>query len=117
MIPLFSISQIREADSFAINQLGIPGIALMENASISIYNIVKEKYSPGSHSSIGFVCGKGNNGGDGFAVARHFVNEGFRVKVIYIGPEEELSEDALINFSILKNLSKDNSSLIIISPG
>ncbi|MCX6151697.1 MAG: NAD(P)H-hydrate dehydratase [Ignavibacteriales bacterium] len=109
MIPLFSVSQVKAADSFAINQLGIPSVILMENASTSIFNIVKEKYYPDKFLPIGFVCGKGNNGGDGFAVARHFFNEGYKVKVIYLADENELTGDSLTNFLILKNLITKNS--------
>ncbi len=117
MIPLFSNSQIREADSFAINQLGISGIALMENASRSIYEITLDKYPVAKDSLIGFVCGRGNNGGDGFAVARHFINNGYNVKVIYLGEPEEMSEDARTNFFILQNLLIEHkkSSLVKFS--
>jgi ADP-dependent NAD(P)H-hydrate dehydratase / NAD(P)H-hydrate epimerase len=113
MIPLFSIAQIREADNFAISQLGIPGIVLMENASISIFNIVKERFAPVKELPIGFVCGKGNNGGDGFTVARHFLNEGYKVKLVHIGNEEDLIGDAQSNFQIIKQLA-DRSTLAAI---
>lgn len=114
MIPLFSVSLTREADSYAINELGMPGILLMENASVSIFNKVSNKY-PGLayHSFIGFVCGKGNNGGDGFAAARHFANSGAKVKVIYIAGEDELSGDALENFLILQNILQHNSGSVM----
>ncbi|MGE5411022.1 MAG: NAD(P)H-hydrate dehydratase [Clostridiales bacterium] len=115
MIPLFSVKQIRESDSYAISELGIPGLILMENASVSIFNIVQKTFSlSASDSSIGFVCGKGNNGGDGFAVARHFVNNGFRVVVISLSEETELQGDALLNFQILKSLlDKVEGSVLI----
>ncbi len=114
MIPLFSIQQIKEADSFAINQLRIPSITLMENASRSIFESILEKLQLDKNSLIGFVCGKGNNGGDGFAAARHFVNNGFCVRVIYLGEPGEMTEDARTNFFILQNLLIENrkSSLI-----
>ena len=115
MIPLYSTSQIRETDSFAINQLGIPSVVLMENAALQIFNISTEKFQELNLkiSSLGFVCGKGNNGGDGFAVARHFANYGFRVNVIYLGNNEEMSGDCLINFNILKNLAAINPKIIL----
>ncbi|MCU7495838.1 MAG: NAD(P)H-hydrate dehydratase [Ignavibacteria bacterium] len=105
MIPLFSVSQVRDADDYAINQLQIPGLLLMENASLSIYSIIREHYpSLNKNDLIGIVCGKGNNGGDGFALARHFINSGFRVGVIYLSGSEELKGDALSNFEILSNV-------------
>ena len=113
MIPLYSVAQIREADNYALNNLGIPGIVLMENASVSIYNIVKEKYGLNKNFPVGFVCGKGNNGGDGFATARHFINNGFRVKVIHMGSEEEMAGDALTNYKIIKNLTDKKSGSVL----
>lgn len=103
MIPLYSAQQVRDADSYAINSLGIPSIVLMENASRSIYDSILSNFDKSIHS-IGIVCGKGNNGGDGFALARHFVNNEFNVRVLSLGDESELKGDALTNFRILKNL-------------
>jgi hydroxyethylthiazole kinase-like uncharacterized protein yjeF len=113
MIPLFSVTQIREADRYAIDNLGIPGIVLMENASFSIFNSVIEKYIPDKNYPVGFVCGKGNNGGDGFAVARHFLNVGYRVKVIHLGNEDELAGDAQTNFKILRKLIGNKSGSVL----
>ncbi|MEW6507552.1 MAG: NAD(P)H-hydrate dehydratase [Bacteroidota bacterium] len=114
MIPLYSAQQVREADSHAINVLGIPSIVLMENASRSIFESVLRNIDT-TVKNIGIICGKGNNGGDGFAVARHFLNNNFNVRVISIGAEEELKGDSLTNFRILKNLLNvyPQSSLII----
>lgn len=105
MIPLYTSQQVREADSFAINTLGIPRIVLMENAARSLYaEIMKSTEDSLENKNVGIVCGKGNNGGDGFALARHFIINGYNVKVISLGAEEELKGDALINFRITKNL-------------
>ncbi|MEI7811875.1 MAG: NAD(P)H-hydrate dehydratase [Ignavibacteria bacterium] len=112
MIPLFSVSQVRDADNYAINELQIPGLLLMENASRSIFDIVKKHVNDlPKNRPLGFVCGKGNNGGDGFAVARHFINDGYTVKVIYLAGKDELSGDALINFELLlKSASLNNGN-------
>jgi NAD(P)H-hydrate epimerase len=105
MIPLFTSEQVRSADNYAIKKLGIPGIVLMENASLSIFHSILE-YIPdlNSNDTIGIVAGKGNNGGDGFALARQFFNAGIPVKVISIGDEKELAGDALVNYRIVKKL-------------
>lgn len=114
MIPLYSAQQVREADSYAINTLAIPSIVLMENASRSIFDSILRNINS-SVDNIGIVCGKGNNGGDGFAVARHFINNESNVRVISLGGEDELKGDSLTNFRILKNLLIDypQSKLII----
>ncbi len=112
MIPLFDKKQIRDADLYAINQLQIPGIVLMENAALNSFNAILEEHFI-EDGIIGIVCGKGNNGGDGYAIARHFVNNGFIVKVIIIPEMTEIIGDALINFNILNQLSKSNTNLNI----
>ncbi len=105
MIPLFSSTQNREADNYAFNELKIPGPVLMENASRSIFETVVKNFDlTDVINPIGFIAGKGNNAGDGFAVARHFINAGFNVKVISLSDENTLTGDALLNYSILKNL-------------
>lgn len=102
MKPLYSAKQIREADNFAISQLKMPGIILMENAAINIARFVKEIVSEKSLIKKAVIlCGKGNNGGDGFACARHLINDGFEILLIYIAGDEELHGDALSNFNIL----------------
>jgi len=115
MIPLYSTRQIREVDEFAINKLKIPGIVLMENASLEIYNYVEsareELKLPGK---IGLLCSKGNNGGDGYAAARHFLNNGYEVSVIRIGNVQEMSPDCKTNYTALKNLSDKNKNIHII---
>ena len=111
MIPLYNASQIRNLDSFAIKRLNVPGIVLMENAAIGIYQTILERVD--NINCVGVVCGKGNNGGDGYAVARHFSNAGFNVKVISLGTDNDLSEDCKTNFNILKNLSAKRKNLSI----
>ena len=105
MIPLYTTQQVREADGFAINSLGIPAIVLMENAARSLFTEIISFVNEGLvNNEVGIVCGKGNNGGDGLALARHFIINDFKVKIISLGAEEELKGDALINFRITKNM-------------
>ena len=109
MIPLYSAQQVREADSYAINELAIPSIVLMENASRSIFDEVIRHFGHLMENNIiGIICGKGNNGGDGFAVARHFINSGYDVRIISLGAEDELKGDALINYRIVSNLLSES---------
>ncbi|NNG27107.1 MAG: NAD(P)H-hydrate epimerase, partial [Ignavibacteriaceae bacterium] len=113
MIPLYSTSQIRKIDDYAIVKLGIPGIVLMENASREIYEIASRKTAELNLNNIGFVCGSGNNAGDGFAAARHFANEGYKVNIIYTGTEKEMTSDCKTNFSILKKIAANNKKIKI----
>ena len=116
MIPLFSTGQIRETDEFAINELKVPGPVLMENASLEIFSYVElSREELKLPKRIAVICGKGNNGGDGYAAARHFLNNGYEIAVIKIGEEEEMSPDCRTNYIILKNLGNKNKNLTFIN--
>jgi ADP-dependent NAD(P)H-hydrate dehydratase / NAD(P)H-hydrate epimerase len=93
-------SMMRELDKYCIETLGIPGIVLMENAALKVLKNINLKIC----DSFTIVCGKGNNGGDGFAIARHLHVSGKKVEVFSIGTKEDMSEDCRTNYSILKNL-------------
>ncbi len=115
MIPLFSTSQIRETDDWAIKELQIPGVVLMENASLEIFNYVEAaRERQNVPQKIAIICGKGNNGGDGYAAARHFLNNGYETTVVKIGEESEMSDDCRTNFTILRNLGAKNKLFAII---
>lgn len=91
---------MREIDRYCMDTLKIPGIVLMENAALKILNnldLVKQH-------SFAVICGKGNNGGDGFAVARHLQVLGKKVEVFLAGNKEGMSEACIINYEIIKNL-------------
>ncbi|MEE9431906.1 MAG: NAD(P)H-hydrate dehydratase [Melioribacteraceae bacterium] len=108
MIPLFTSDQVRRADSYAINELKIPGIVLMENAAISIKDAILIEFPTlNSNSAFGIICGKGNNGGDGFALARQLLISGYNVKIISLAKENEWKGDFLTNFVITKKLIQD----------
>lgn len=109
MIPLFSNSQIRALDSFAINKLQVSGIVLMENAAIGITETILGRFP--DISTVGIVCGKGNNGGDGFAVARHLSNKGIDVQVIYLSDSLSMSDDCRTNFELCSNLAQVRKNL------
>lgn len=107
MIPLYSAKQVRDADVYAINKLGISPIILMENAARSIYDITVEYSEYFANKNVGIVCGKGNNGGDGFALARHLLINDFEVVLVFLGKENDLKGEALDNYRIVNNLLKD----------
>lgn len=89
---------MRAADKTASESYGIPSIVLMENAAISCVSELQ------GFDSFTVLCGKGNNAGDGFAIARHLINRGKNVKV-YALFGETFSGDSKTNFDILKNMS------------
>ena len=111
MIPLFTAEQNRNADKYAVETLGLQGPMLMENASRSVFiETLKAFPELNNMMTIGVVAGKGNNGGDGFTTARHFINNGYYVKIITLADEKMLKGDALLNFNATKNLIAQTKS-------
>lgn len=103
-------SQMRQIDNRAIQEFKIPGIVLMENAAIQSVNVIKGRYPAAPYPKVLILAGVGNNGGDGFAVARHLYLMGYGVTVMIISRNgKKPSGDASTNLEIIKNLS---SSLI-----
>ncbi|GAB4129008.1 MAG: bifunctional ADP-dependent NAD(P)H-hydrate dehydratase/NAD(P)H-hydrate epimerase [Ignavibacteriales bacterium] len=113
MIPLYSSQQIRSADNFAIENLSIPSIVLMENAARSILESIKRRIEL-KGKIISVLCGKGNNGGDGLALAKFLLYEDAQVNVILLNRADNLSEDAKVNYKIFSSLLKyyPNSRII-----
>ncbi|MDD3765553.1 MAG: NAD(P)H-hydrate dehydratase [Eubacteriales bacterium] len=97
---LADAAQAKNIDYLTINQYKIPGLVLMENAGAAAAR--HAALLGGSKYSI--LCGKGNNGGDGFVVARHLLSQGFDVSVMLVADESSIKGDALANLDMLKNL-------------
>jgi len=90
----------REVDTLAINEYQIPGIVLMENAGRGAVDALVDY---GIYGHILICCGKGNNAGDGFVMARHLTLRGYRATLCLFAPPDELTGDAAINYEIAKN--------------
>jgi len=103
---VMSRDQVRKFDAWAINQLGIPGTVLMENAGRSCAELIKEKLGDIEKPSVCIFCGTGNNGGDGYVIARHLLNSGFEVKVVICGDREKIKGDAKLNLDILEAMGQ-----------
>ncbi|UNC91428.1 NAD(P)H-hydrate dehydratase [Candidatus Contubernalis alkaliaceticus] len=108
---IVTAEKMREMDARAIKQYEIPGVVLMENAGLRVVEAIMEMgVAPGSRVVV--VSGKGNNGGDGFVIARHLVNLGFEVPVFSFSSEEEYRGDARTNFMVLKNMGVNTIHII-----
>ncbi|NUN08070.1 MAG: NAD(P)H-hydrate dehydratase [Ignavibacteriaceae bacterium] len=107
MLPLYTTGQIRQVDSEAINYFSFPSLLLMENAAINSVNIAIDKLGLNSKfDKIAVICGRGNNGGDGYAIARHFAVRGYKVEVFSLYSDAELTPDALVNFRLLSRIKE-----------
>lgn len=96
---LVTSATMRQIDREAIDNRGIPSDKLMENAGSGIaLRILTDLLPQPVSSRVCVYCGKGNNGGDGFVVARHLSQAGVEVQVFFIGPPKDLSKDARLNY-------------------
>lgn len=93
-----SRDQVRELDRRASEEFGVPSVVLMENAGRGAAELL---LSLGVDGPVVICCGKGNNGGDGFVIARHLDNHGVSVRVLLFARPEELTGDAALNYQIL----------------
>src|SRR5258707_11258430 len=102
--------EMREVDRLTTERFGIPGLELMEAAGKSVAEVFLEKFKERNGRLTGLVCvlcGKGNNGGDGFVVARLLKGQVGRVKVVLFAEPGELRGDAAKNYERWKGLGED----------
>jgi ADP-dependent NAD(P)H-hydrate dehydratase / NAD(P)H-hydrate epimerase len=92
--PVFTAAEMRALDARAIETLGIPGPRLMEHAGRGAAALIAREWTPIRGKRILVLCGKGNNGGDGFVVARHLKAKGARLRVLLAGLRGEVKGDA-----------------------
>ncbi len=97
-----SSSQMRKLDETSIKDYGIPGVVLMENAAAATVREIEALKLERSAAAV--FCGTGNNGGDGFVIARLLHNRGWQVEVLLCGDEAKVKGDALINLEIIQKL-------------
>jgi NAD(P)H-hydrate epimerase len=98
---LLSREQARALDRRAIEEFGVPGVVLMENAGRGAAELLR---ALGIRGLVAICCGGGNNGGDGFVIARHLHNQQVPVRLLLFGRPEELTGDAAINFHVIARL-------------
>ena len=97
---ILTSDQMKKIDKTAIEEIGILGPILMENAGLRIFEKLREKFPEVSKEKIVIVAGKGNNGGDGLVVARHLYNRGARPYVLLLASKGEMKGDAAVNLKI-----------------
>ena len=101
---ILNAAQMREADRFTIEEIGIPSLVLMENAGRQVVAAMEAAYEPRLNGRVAVLCGRGNNGGDGFVVARTLMQRGIDASVFVIGSLTEVRGDAKTNLDILGRL-------------
>jgi hydroxyethylthiazole kinase-like uncharacterized protein yjeF len=101
---ILTAAQMREADRFTIEEIGIPSLVLMENAGRQVVAAIEAGYEEQLAGRVAVLCGRGNNGGDGFVVARTLLQRGIDAAVFVIGALADVRGDARVNLDILGRL-------------
>lgn len=97
--------QVRQIDRIAIEQIGIPGVVLMENAGRHAAQAILELLPNPAAARVCVLCGPGNNGGDGFVVARYLHNAEARVTILLACEPQKITGDARVNYEIAQRMS------------
>jgi hydroxyethylthiazole kinase-like uncharacterized protein yjeF len=99
---ILDAAQMRNIDRRTIERFGVPSIVLMENAALAVVDAIAGHYPDADR--VALVCGLGQNGGDGFAVARHLENRGVVPVLIVVGDRAAIKGDALTNLTVCERL-------------
>lgn len=103
---VMSRDEVRAFDAWAINTLGIPGVVLMENAGRSCAEFIKKELAGVTKPKVCIFCGTGNNGGDGYVIARHLLGSGFEAISVLCGDRNKVKGDAKTNLDILEKMGQ-----------
>jgi ADP-dependent NAD(P)H-hydrate dehydratase / NAD(P)H-hydrate epimerase len=108
---IVSAAEMREIDRVTSGRFGVPSLTLMENAGGAVARFVVSTYPLAER--VGVVCGKGNNGGDGFVVARKLLEAGRAVRLLLLCDQAELRGDAAVMYEKLPTLTLKIAALIV----
>jgi NAD(P)H-hydrate epimerase len=111
---VLSREKVHQVDRRAIDEYGMSGLVLMENAGRGVVEVL---CSLGVKGPVAICCGKGNNAGDGFVIARHLDLRGIPARVVLLVDPVELTGDAAVNFRIVKQAALPFMQLGEFSPG
>jgi len=101
---LVTTNEMRELDRKAIEEVGIPGLLLMENAGLQVVHHAERRFGSWRGKRVLVLCGGGNNGGDGMVVARQVAQRGAEVRIVLAADPVKVAGDALTNLQIVQRL-------------
>ncbi len=102
---ILTASEMQEMDRETSQNFGLPGRVLMENAGRGVFQVLMETFPDAFHGGVAVAAGRGNNGGDGFVVARYLATYGIPVTVYLLSEASRLKGDANDNFNLLTHLN------------
>ncbi len=114
MQPVVSADEMRWCDRTTIEKYGIAGLLLMENAGRGVAEVMQREYGRLQGKRVYIFCGKGNNGGDGFVIARYLHSMGAMTTVVLLPSSHQLTGDAKSNYTIVRRLSRVSNSTLRI---
>ncbi len=101
MKEIVTCSEMKELDHRTIKDMGVPSCVLMERAALKVVEEMEKDFTDSEHILV--VCGRGNNGGDGIAIARLLHLKGVRAEILLAGGEKGMTEDAALQYRIAEN--------------
>lgn len=101
---LVTAKEMQNIDQTAIQTFGIPGSVLMENAGRGATRVLIEQLRPFKNKKVGIAAGGGNNGGDGFVIARYLYEKGIETTVFLLSTKEKIKGDAKLNLNLVEKL-------------
>jgi ADP-dependent NAD(P)H-hydrate dehydratase / NAD(P)H-hydrate epimerase len=105
---ILTAAEMKEVDRLTSARYGVPSLKLMENAGRSVAEFIQSQFPHLASRRVIVLCGKGNNGGDGFVVARHLLKMGAKPEVYLVGNPREVKGDAATNLNRWKRAGKLN---------
>ena len=109
---LATTSQMQDLDRRTIQECGIPGIDLMENAGKGAAELLVRSFPEVRTGWVAVLAGQGNNGGDGFVIARHLMNWGIKTKVFFLSSRDNVRSDALTNLQSWLNMGGELTEIL-----
>ena len=121
-LPVFSTDAMREADRATIEEFGLPGFTLMETAARGATDVIEARCGPLNGKTALVLAGKGNNGGDGLAIARHLATRGADVTVITLADEDGATESSVTeggrrNLALLRAMETEGPCALTVAAG
>jgi NAD(P)H-hydrate epimerase len=98
---VLTTQEMQAVDRRTIEEIGIPGVVLMENAGRGVAEEIVSRYSGGGLQCALVIAGKGNNGGDGYVIARHLLDHDWDVLTLVLAEHDDISGDAAVNLNAL----------------
>jgi len=102
--PLATAEQMRNLDQRAMAEFSLPGLVLMENAGRGMARILARDLAPLQGKRVGILCGRGNNGGDGFVIGRWLARSGARIRFFLLAEPDQIGGDARVNLEAARAL-------------